>query len=410
MGLFVYMSKFRSPDHEGVLYAVSSITGQSEYLTSTNHVLDTSGGGSSSGSVSISDGIDTTLKANILKSDGTATGQNALLIGGSYLSVPFTTTSVQAVGTTDAANYKSVSVHITSQGTSSSIAFQGSNDPNSGWVAIGLASNAAGGTEVNSTGSANLIYSGGLPYRYFRLNVTGISAGTTAGIILFSTLPAISRGNTVGALQSGTWTVGANSATGASVPANAFYMAGNQGGTLTGFLAQNPGDGSGSNGFMQSIPAVFNGTNFDRSRSVTNATNSTGTGISAVGLLAQLDDTSPTSITENQFGNVRMSADRSLLMVERSTTPAQTSVAGSATSVSLLAANNARKGATITNDSSAVMYLKLGATASTTSYTATLAGSTGAPFAYYEVPFGYVGAIDAIWASATGNARITELT
>jgi hypothetical protein len=28
---------------------------------------------------------------------------------------------------------------------------------------------------------------------------------------------------------------------------------------------------------------------------------------------------------------------------------------------------------------------------------------------YYEVPFGYVGAIDGIWASANGNARITEI-
>jgi len=30
--------------------------------------------------------------------------------------------------------------------------------------------------------------------------------------------------------------------------------------------------------------------------------------------------------------------------------------------------------------------------------------------AYYEVPFGYTGALKGIWASATGAARITELT
>ncbi len=89
----------------------------------------------------------------------------------------------------------------------------------------------------------------------------------------------------------------------------------------------------------------------------------------------------------------------------RSTTPAQTSVAGSASSVSLLASNASRLGATIFNDSSAILYLKLGTTASTTSYTAQLASN-----AYYEVPFNYTGAIDGIWASATGNARITELT
>lgn len=150
------------------------------------------------------------------------------------------------------------------------------------------------------------------------------------------------------------------------------------------------------------------GTNLLGVRTAT-ATLNAVSGILAAGLVAQLDDTSPTSITENQFGNVRMSADRSLLVTNRATTATVTTVASSASSVSLLASNLSRKGATITNDSSAVMYIKLGATASTSSYTVTLAGAGAAPFSYYEVPFGYVGAIDAIWASATGNARITEI-
>lgn len=57
---------------------------------------------------------------------------------------------------------------------------------------------------------------------------------------------------------------------------------------------------------------LYNGTTWDNAREVANATNSTGTGIAAAGLLAQFDDTSPTSITENQFGNMRMSANRNL--------------------------------------------------------------------------------------------------
>lgn len=93
-----------------------------------------------------------------------------------------------------------------------------------------------------------------------------------------------------------------------------------------------------------------------------------------------------------------------------SNAPSQSSVAGSASSVSLLASNTSRLGATIYNDSSAILYLKLGATASTTSFTAILAGNSGGYGGYYEVPFGYTGAIDGIWTSATGNARITELT
>lgn len=87
---------------------------------------------------------------------------------------------------------------------------------------------------------------------------------------------------------------------------------------------------------------------------------------------------------------------------------ALTNVAGSASSVTLLAANTARIGAQISNDSSSVIYIKFGTTASTTSYTVSLAGAASAPFSYYEVPAGYVGRIDAIWASSTGNARITE--
>ena len=80
-------------------------------------------------------------------------------------------------------------------------------------------------------------------------------------------------------------------------------------------------------------------------------------------------------------------------------------VASSAASVTILASNAGRKGAIIYNDSVKALYLKFGATASLTSFTAKLlAGDT------YEVPFGYTGVIDGIWASVNGDARITELT
>jgi hypothetical protein len=145
------------------------------------------------------------------------------------------------------------------------------------------------------------------------------------------------------------------------------------------------------------------------------------------------DEVAGTALTENDAAAARIDSKRAQVMVvedattrgqrqavdaagaasvkeKRASTPAQSSVAGSATSVSLLAANANRMGATIVNDSTALLYIKLGATASTTSYSVVLAGATSAPFAYYEVPFNYTGAIDGIWASAAGNARITELT
>lgn len=122
-------------------------------------------------------------------------------------------------------------------------------------------------------------------------------------------------------------------------------------------------------------------------------------------LIAVANAAAPTWTEGNEvLASVDLAGNQRVIAV-RATTPAQSSVAGNASSVSLLASNAARKGATFFNDSSAVLYLKLGTTASTTSYTAQLASN-----GYYEVPFNYTGAIDGIWASATGNARITELT
>jgi len=89
-------------------------------------------------------------------------------------------------------------------------------------------------------------------------------------------------------------------------------------------------------------------------------------------------------------------------------TAAQSSVAENLSNVTLLAANAARLGATIFNETvSSNLLLKLGVTASTTSYTVKLT-----PGAYYEVPYRYTGQIDGIWdvADAGGSARITELT
>lgn len=62
-----------------------------------------------------------------------------------------------------------------------------------------------------------------------------------------------------------------------------------------------------------SVGMLSNGTTADVQRSAVNATNSTGTGITAAALIAQLDDTTPTTITENSFGNLRMAPNRALL-------------------------------------------------------------------------------------------------
>ena len=79
-------------------------------------------------------------------------------------------------------------------------------------------------------------------------------------------------------------------------------------------------------------------------------------------------------------------------------------VASSNSSVSLWAAAASAKGRTVFNDSTQVLYLKYGTTASSSSYTVQLAAG-----AYYEFPQPvYSGAVDGIWASANGNARLTS--
>lgn len=86
--------------------------------------------------------------------------------------------------------------------------------------------------------------------------------------------------------------------------------------SLTRPVSVKPVDGTTIENDMDetlSVNMTYNGTSLDIGRSSVNGTNSTGTGITASGVLAQFDDVSPTAMTENQFGNLRMSADHSLL-------------------------------------------------------------------------------------------------
>ncbi len=81
-----------------------------------------------------------------------------------------------------------------------------------------------------------------------------------------------------------------------------------------------------------------------------------------------------------------------------------TNVGSSTSSVTLAAANSGRNGLTIVNDSTAVLYMKYGTTASSSSYTYKLeAGDT------FEMGTVYTGIVTGIWASVNGNARVTEI-
>jgi hypothetical protein len=112
-----------------------------------------------------------------------------------------------------------------------------------------------------------------------------------------------------------------------------------------------------------------------------------------------------TLASDHDAVHVVVDSSASLTIADSAATATLSNVSASVTSVTLLSANSSRKGAAIWNDSTSVCYVKFGTTASATSCTVKLIAD-----AYYEVPNKYTGRIDAIWVSATGTARVTELT
>lgn len=107
------------------------------------------------------------------------------------------------------------------------------------------------------------------------------------------------------------------------------------------------------------------------------------------------------SATLNDLGYVPVAIQESQIASQTATV---SSVSGSASSVTLLSANVDRLAAEIYNDSTAILYVKLGTTASASDFTSKIF-----PEGTYVVPQVYTGRVDGIWASATGAARITEV-
>lgn len=89
-----------------------------------------------------------------------------------------------------------------------------------------------------------------------------------------------------------------------------------------------------------------------------------------------------------------------------SSTAVLTSVTASASTQQLVAANTARKKLIIFNDSSAILYVAFAATASLTAFTYKIAAGSSIEL---NLPI-YPGVISGIWDSATGAARITEIS
>ncbi len=83
------------------------------------------------------------------------------------------------------------------------------------------------------------------------------------------------------------------------------------------------------------------------------------------------------------------------------------SVSGATGSTVLLASNANRKALSVFNDSSAILYLKIGSGASINAFTTKLYTDD-----YYENPAGVrpLDVVTGVWDSVTGSAKITEFT
>lgn len=124
-----------------------------------------------------------------------------------HLTVPFTTTVPVNLTSTDCFGYKTVSVQFTSVGGSSLATFQMSND-NSNWVNLPMAVVGNSGANLSTVGSTASTFQAPLTMRYFRIVISGIASGTTAGVIEFSSIPWAQQL----VAQQGAWTVSSNPA------------------------------------------------------------------------------------------------------------------------------------------------------------------------------------------------------
>lgn len=219
------------------------------------------------------------------------------------------------------------------------------------------------------------------------------AASTAAGATDKALVVAVSPNNSVavtGTFFQGTQpvsgTVVANAGSGSFTVAQA--TAANLNATVSGSVS------------VSNFPATqpVSGTFFQATQPISGTVSSTqGTATAAAGAW-------PIKITDGT-NTAAVDSDLALnITIQGSTSGTATNVAANAANVTLLSSNAARDMASFYNDGNGNAFLKLGATASTSSFTVKIT-----PGGFYELPLpAYAGQIDCIWDVANGSMRITE--
>ena len=154
-------------------------------ITNTSFIATQATASNFNTTAQITDGTNT---ANVLKSDGTAAGQNAQLVAPAYKEVGSLTAgalNADLVPSTDVSGYSTFALQIlgTFVGT---LTLQGSND-NTNFTPVY-------GTWVNNTQPVNTMTTTGMitgscNFRYFRVRMTAYTSGTATGTLELKTVP-----------------------------------------------------------------------------------------------------------------------------------------------------------------------------------------------------------------------------
>lgn len=275
---------------------------------------------------------DGTNIANILKSDGTAAGQNAQFISGAYkeaTGLSAGSLNADLVPSTDVSAYKWLSLQVT--GTySGTLTFQISND-GTNFTSFPLCLSTSYNTNnmATSTTGTGQIFVGPVIARYLRVRMTAYTSGTATGTLETYTIPPtpVTMAN-AGAFQSGTWNVGSSSATGSAAPSNAFLVgAKDSSGNLQPLsTSNNIGDAGGSTS-LATTAAIYNGSTYDRARSATAAAATTGTGLLGTGVLGIFNTSAPT-VTSGNYERLQLDSNANLKVVAGGTVAAGSSDSG----------------------------------------------------------------------------------
>lgn len=176
------------------------------------------------GNIEITNGTNT---ADVVAGD---TGFNGVATASATKTYTFTTSLAGAqtiLANTPTEGFNWIEIVYTSVG--SGLALTGQWSTASGGTYIAPSSWSSNATSVPTQGLGvvnNTYYGSAVRGNFFQIAVSALASGTFTGTVTLHSIPPPQNVLSIsGAVtQSGTWTVGSNSATGSAVPANAFYI------------------------------------------------------------------------------------------------------------------------------------------------------------------------------------------